>query len=91
MVVSDADFQFLFADDVFLWPVRVVFPLKDNDRERVSRFSSGEWGREVVLVTNDLLDDLALLDDTLQLFHDERADPHWLTARDVGTTRSKRF
>ena len=42
-----------------------------------------------MLVTDYLLDDLALPDDTLQLFHDERADPHWLTARDVGTTRIK--
>jgi hypothetical protein len=31
VVVSDADLQLLFADDVFLWPVRVVFPI-----ERVS-------------------------------------------------------
>ena len=31
----------------------------------------------LVLVTDYLLDDLALLDDTLQLFHDQRADPHW--------------
>jgi hypothetical protein len=29
------------------------------------------------------LDDLALLHDTLQFFHDERADPHWLTADDT--------
>ena len=36
----------------------------------------------LVLVTDYLLDDLALLDDTLQLFHDEGAYPHWLTARD---------
>jgi len=42
VVVSDADFQLLFADDVFLWPVRVVFPLNDSDREKVSRFRSGE-------------------------------------------------
>ena len=35
-------------------------------------------------MTDCLLDDLALPDDTLQLFHDERADPHWLTARGVG-------
>ena len=27
VVVSDADLQLLFADDVFLWPVRVVLPL----------------------------------------------------------------
>jgi hypothetical protein len=27
MIVSDADLQLLFSDDIFLWPVRVVFPL----------------------------------------------------------------
>ena len=32
VIISDADFQLLLADDVFLWPVRIVFPLNDNDR-----------------------------------------------------------
>jgi hypothetical protein len=40
VVVSDADLQLLFADDVFLWPVCVVFPI-----ERVS----GRRSRSFVL------------------------------------------
>ena len=57
VITSDADLQLLFSDDVFLWPVCVVFPLHllDDGRER------REWGggREY------LLDYLALLDDAL--------------------------
>jgi hypothetical protein len=28
VIASDADLQFLFSDDVFLWPVCVVFPFR---------------------------------------------------------------
>lgn len=42
VVVSDPDFQLLFADDVFLWPVRVVFPLNDNSQAGVSGVECGE-------------------------------------------------
>ncbi len=37
---------------------------------------SGFKEQEVVVVHKCLLDDLALLDDALEFFHDERADPH---------------
>ena len=87
VVVSDADLQFLFADDVFLWPVRVIFPLERSKtaserscpREKKIGGEGEESGfkeEEVVVVHKCLLDDLALLDDALEFFHDERADPH---------------
>jgi hypothetical protein len=75
VVISDTDFQLLFADDVFLWPVCVILPIEANAQRT--------WGEPlfvgtvvVVLRLGHLLDDLALLDDAFDFFHDERTDPH---------------
>jgi len=72
VIVSDADLQLLFTDDIFLWPVCVVFPLVGGE---------GKEGKAYVRLRGKekkigVLDDLALLDDALQFLHHQRTDPH---------------
>jgi hypothetical protein len=66
VIISDADLQLLLPDDIFLWPVCVVFPLM---RRNVIRVCPEMGGKRI-------LDDLALLDYALQLLYYKRADPH---------------
>ena len=58
----------------------------------MSSFRSVQGGCWLVLTDYYYsLDDLALLHDTLQFFHDERADPHWLTADEHDQKKKIKF
>lgn len=62
----------MLPDNIFLWPVRVVFPMRWEASQwhgmgRKKR-KKKKWGI--------VLDNLALLYDALQLLHYKRADPH---------------
>ena len=66
MVVANTDFKLLFSYNVLLWPVRVVFPVKE---ESVFHF-------DVSRLEGGVLGDFARLDDALELLHHKGSNPH---------------
>ena len=64
MLIPDADFKLLLPDNILLRPIRVIFPV---------RCSAGVHCHH----TSNVLRDLARLDDSLELLHHERSDPHY--------------
>ena len=65
MVVPNADLELLLPNDVLLGPIGIIFP------------AVGSASITTATKRNkNLLGDLARLDDPLELFDNERADPH---------------
>lgn len=81
VIVPDTNLQLLFADDVLLWPIGIVFPT--NERSR--------WGQKKTQWADHIhvLCDLARFYYPLELLDDQWTNPHYNTSCFSKRTRDK--
>lgn len=88
VVASHSNLQLLLSYDVLLWPVGVIFPVVYKllsvlfwELRPRSTVEKPCFPNMCLVSVVNVLDDLTLLYNSLKLFHNQGADPHYSETR----------